>query len=252
MPKTAASPPDREPGADQVAEAAGPERLRVVTWNCHGSVGRDWRCDPERTLSVIERLQPDLLALQEVDGRSHLGRRARAFEFFAERLGGHVAEARTLRRPDRDYGHLLWSRRPIRPVAVHALPGPGIEPRAAIEIVIDRTDGGVLNVLSAHLGLSQKGRQRQSMQIAGLVAAWAGPGLVLGDFNEWRLGTVHRVLSSRLPHHAAPRSWPSLMPLARMDRIYLSSGLLPKRAFLDEEAAKASDHLPLVADLMLR
>ena len=109
-----------------------------------------------------------------------------------------------------------------------------------------------LNVLAAHLGLSPKGRRHQSARLAEIAGSWDGPGLVLGDFNEWRLGAVHRILSARMPGHAVPRSWPSLMPLARMDRIYHTPGMTLDSVFLDAQAGGASDHLPLVADLTLR
>ncbi|MBC8130195.1 MAG: endonuclease/exonuclease/phosphatase family protein, partial [Rhizobiaceae bacterium] len=98
-----------------------PAPLRIVSWNVHGCVGADWRCDPLRTFAVIAALKPDILALQEIDGRTHLRRHSRAFETFAERLGGHRVEARLVRKPDRDYGHLLWSRWPLAQASVRRL-----------------------------------------------------------------------------------------------------------------------------------
>jgi endonuclease/exonuclease/phosphatase family metal-dependent hydrolase len=53
----------------RAGEVAG--RLVVASYNIHGCVGRDGRRDVARVARVIERLDADIIALQEVD----LGRR---------------------------------------------------------------------------------------------------------------------------------------------------------------------------------
>ncbi|MEF2552070.1 endonuclease/exonuclease/phosphatase family protein [Aurantimonas sp. A2-1-M11] len=241
----AASPPDRDRAPGAV--------LRAVTWNCHGAVGADRRCDPARTLATIARMQPDILALQEVDGRSHLGRRRRAFEFLSAGLteadGGHIVEARTVRRTDRDYGHLLWSRWPVVSATVHALPEPGFEARAAIEAVL-ATPAGRLRVLTFHLGLLPRQRRAQARFLAERVDAADEPVLAMGDGNDLRLGgSLHTCLAPRLPVHVAPRSFPGRWPLMRLDRIYASAGFLLAAHRVDAPSGPASDHRAVVADL---
>ncbi|MEX6507340.1 endonuclease/exonuclease/phosphatase family protein [Jiella sp. M17.18] len=243
MPPTAASLPEQDHLHDPI---------RIVTWNCHGSVGSDRRCRPERIVEHVRRLDPDVLALQEVDGRAHFGRRPGAFRFFAEAFGGHVVEARTTGEGDRAYGHLLWSRVPLVGGEVHRLPGPGLEPRAAIAARL-ATPAGPLGLIAAHFGLSPRGRRRQAGFIAARVTAAEAdmPMLILGDFNEWARGPVHRTLAAVLPEHAAPRSWPSRWPLARMDRIYLRGEGASLTVCVDRQADGASDHLPVVVELRL-
>ncbi|UIJ70924.1 endonuclease/exonuclease/phosphatase family protein [Aurantimonas sp. HBX-1] len=224
-------------------------RLRIVSWNCHGAIGRDGRCDPERTLAVIAALDPDILALQEVDGRSHLGRRPLAFEFFAARLGGHLVEARTVLRERRDYGHLLWSRDEVLDSRVHALPG-GVEPRAAVDARC-RTALGPVRVIATHLGLGPATRRAQARFVASAIGPEDGHVVALGDFNEWRRGgAVDAVLSDRLPVRVSERSWPARWPLVHLDRLYASSGLRATVRAAPAWIAAASDHLPLVVDLL--
>ena len=180
---------------------------------------------------MITRLQPDILALQEVDGRAHLGRRERAFEWFTERLGPHICEARTVPRANRDYGHLLWSRWPFHSCEISTLPGKGLEPRMAIEVAIE-TPGGSITVLAAHLGLSPVARKAQAEFLAARAAASSYPTLMLGDTNAWRLsGSVDDALRTVLPVAATPRSFPAWWPLARMDRIYAGKGWVLERCF---------------------
>lgn len=230
--------------------------MRIVSWNIHGSVGGDRRCDPGRILAHLRALNPDILALQEVDGRTHFGRQAGAFEFFAAALGGYRVEARMVQRPGRDYGHILWSRWPIAAETVHRLPGGRIEPRGVIDAVI-AAPAGALRVLSTHFGLWPGDRRRQASWVAGMVAsegvaAVGPPTIALGDFNEWRTsGAVHQALSAVLPVSANPVTWPSRRPFVRMDRLYASEGVVLSATTTATEAAGASDHLPLVIDLIL-
>ena len=221
--------------------------VRLATWNIHGFVGRGWRPDPERTLRVIAALRADVLALQEVDGRTHLGRRPHAFETLREALGGHVAEARLFGPPGQEYGHMLWSRWPIRRAQVHLLPGPGREPRAAIDALVD-APGRPLRVLAVHLGLRARGRRNQAEALAALV----NPGeasVLMGDLNEWRAdGPVHRELEPAWPAALRPPTFPARRPLLPMDRIHASAGAVLRRLDPPAEAASASDHLPLAAE----
>ncbi len=227
--------------------------IRAVTWNCHGSIGADRRCDPDRTLATIARLGPDILALQEVDGRSHLGRRQRAFETLGQELlktaGSQIVEARTVPREDRDYGHLLWSRWPIVSATIHALPEPGVEPRAAIEAVI-AAPSGHLRVLAFHLGLLRRQRRAQAQFLAERVDARDVPTLAMGDGNDLRLGgALHGALAPRLPVHTAPRSFPARWPMLRLDRIYASEGFSLVTHGPGHASRPASDHLAVTADL---
>lgn len=247
-------------------EAARPNGhvLRIMSWNCHGAVGEARKPEPDRVMDEIARLRPDILALQEVDGRSYLGRQKRAFEFFAGRLpellsptgrpgDRHLVEARTIRRKDQDHGHILWSRFPIRTADVVRLPGPMIEDRLLIDAVI-ATPLGALRVFSSHFALFPPTRLRQARAIVERIGLDRQmPTVALGDLNEWSpTGWVHRALSGALPNAYAPKSWPSKRPRVALDRLYASSDIELVSGWTDAEAGRASDHRPIVVELMLR
>lgn len=220
--------------------------LRVATWNLHGFVGEGRRPDFERTLRLIEVIDADVLALQEVDARTHIGREPFAFERLREALGGHIVEARLFGPPGRDYGHLLWSRHPIERAEVRRLPGPGFEPRAVIDAVV-QTPLGTVRCLATHFGLRPAARRRQAAFLGGLVRP-AEVTVALGDFNEWRAsGAVDRALRAVLPQVVQPASWPARRPIVPMDRLYVGDQLAIASGGAFREAAPASDHLPVVA-----
>ncbi|KTQ97753.1 hypothetical protein NS226_03665 [Aureimonas ureilytica] len=222
--------------------------IRIATWNIHGFFGEGRRPDFERTIRCIRAMDADILALQEVDGRTHLRREPFAFERLAEALGDHFAPAPLFGRTGREYGHALWSRFPLADVAIQRLPGPGFEPRAVIDARA-QTPLGPLRLLSLHLGLRPAARRAQADAVAALVEPGEAS-VVLGDFNEWRSGgPVDRCLRRVLPEVAHPPSWPARRPLVPMDRLYASRTLRLSDIRAWTEAAPASDHLPVVATL---
>lgn len=224
--------------------------MRVATWNLHGFKGRGRRPDPERSLRVVRALGADIVALQEVDGRARLGRLPHPFETLRDGLGGHLAEARLFGAPGRDYGQALWSRWPILRAEVRMLPGPGFEPRAAIDARIETPDGPV-RVIAAHFGLGMRARRNQAGDLAAIVRA-GEPTVLMGDLNEWHpAGTVDRLLRAALPAVLQAPTFPARWPVARLDRIYASAGAELRRIDAPVEAALASDHRPLVAELRM-
>lgn len=43
---------------------------RIVTWNVHRCVGSDRRLDVDRIAAALAQLNPDIVALQELDART--------------------------------------------------------------------------------------------------------------------------------------------------------------------------------------
>ena len=225
--------------------AAAHGRIRVLTWNVHSCIGTDGRFDPERVKSIIRTIDPDVAALQEVDSRRDL---TDGFDLLGDTLGSHSAEVRTVRTPDRDYGHMLLSRFRIGSWTHHDLSYAGREPRSVIEARVE-TDAGPVSFLAAHLGLSYGERRQQARTIAALAEADGLPTVILGDFNEpTGNGTAGRMLG-RLFHSVGRRAtFPSRWPLLPLDRIWFESSLALIDAGVHRLAPTASDHLPLWAD----
>lgn len=225
--------------------------MRVMTWNIHGGVGVDRRFDLDRVVAVVRRHDPEVLALQEVGslqpGRPASGAAAR----LADALGVHMASSTLITAADGDYGHLVLSRWPLADTQIHDVSVTGREPRAAIETTA-RIGGRRIRLVAAHLGLSLGERRRQAAHLAAIVDASPGGTVVLGDFNDYlRHGSVQRQLAERLPARTRHRTYPSVMPLLALDRIYCRDPAMLVRSWTDRAAWRASDHLPLVAELAL-
>ena len=221
------------------------DTIRIMTWNVHGTFNLNPDFDLDGVCSVIEKWSPDVVALQEVDSR---GRSDDVFGRLADSVGEHRVEARSIVTQDGDYGQVLLSRWPfaaepeVTDVSYHER-----EPRRAISARIGFPIGEV-TVVATHLGLSIHERYAQAQAVAALVdTPWT---IVAGDFNDWFwVNSVRGVLASRCPVRTRLRTFPSRLPLLRLDRIYATPRARIVRAWTDRAARSCSDHLPVLADI---
>jgi endonuclease/exonuclease/phosphatase family metal-dependent hydrolase len=219
-----------------------------MTWNIHGSFGRNPRFDLTRVVDLIRSWDPDIVALQEVDSRRALAAGTNPFEFLPGAIGLYGIGAKSLTTKDGDYGQMLISRWPFRSHEVHDISFPEREPRRAIRADVD-TPAGPLRVVATHLGLSGHERRGQARALLGL-ADGDQPAVVIGDFNDWFWpGSVRAALSAALRGHTRYRTFPSSFPLFGLDCIYCRPAKALVASFVDRAARSLSDHLPVIADL---
>lgn len=229
-----------------------PSRLRIVSYNVHACVGRDGRFMPQRIADVLESLDADIVALQEVEDRPFRGKPVS--EFLGSRLGMHAYRGVTLRRRDADYGNLLLSRHKARVDVLHDISVPGGEPRGCIEVDVEIGDLHV-RVFATHLGLRARERLRQIEALApALERSDADLKILAGDINEWRpASSALRALHAIFDPVRARRTFPSYLPAFGLDRILVSpkEAIAKHRTVTTAESRVASDHLPLVCDIRM-
>lgn len=171
-------------GAAHAAEPAA-AGMSVVTFNLHHD-REDW---PERRRVIqreLERLQPDVIALQEVIQRPHVRNQA---AWLARKLGYEYLFVST-DPPGRfkRYGNALLTRRPVLARNEHLLV-PLTDYRTVGHLRID-VDGQAMNVYATHLNerSDDTGKRIRGEQIADLLAFVARtaddlPVVIAGDFN---------------------------------------------------------------------
>lgn len=228
-------------------------QLRIVSYNVHACIGRDGRFMPERIADVVEPLEADFLVLQEVEDRPFAG--TTVSEFLGSRLGMHAYRGITLRRQDADYGNLLLSKYQARVHVLHDISVAGGEPRGCVEADYDIDDLHV-RLFATHLGLRARERLQQVERLApALRRDDADLRILAGDINEWRpAGRVLRALHRIFEPAPRRRTFPSHLPAIALDRILVSPrrALTELRTVVTAECRVASDHLPLVCDIMLQ
>ena len=170
------------------SNAAEPIRLRVLSYNIHHAEGIDRKLDLERIAGVIRSVEPDLVALQEVDQKvkrtqvvdqsgelAKLTRLQVVFGANIELQGGH-------------YGNAVLSRFPVSRHENHLLPNiDESEQRGVIEAEIKIPDLDMsLLLLATHLDYRADERERlASAKVINELAAQHPnqPALLAGDLN---------------------------------------------------------------------
>jgi endonuclease/exonuclease/phosphatase family metal-dependent hydrolase len=220
-----------------------------MTWNIHGAMGRNPRFDLALTVDLIQRHNPDIVALQEIDSRRPVTGPGNPFEVLQSALGKYGVGAKTIITADGEYGQALFSRWPLRSSDVRDISYPEREPRRAIRGEIE-TPGGMLRIIATHLGLSSGERRSQVRTLLDMIDGPAMTTVVLGDFNDWLwAGSVRKALSRSLPGRTRHRTFPSIWPLFHLDRIYCRPREALVHGYIDRSARGISDHLPVIADV---
>jgi endonuclease/exonuclease/phosphatase family metal-dependent hydrolase len=222
----------------------GNSTVRVMTWNIHGAVGRNLA----RVIQLIQRTRPDIVALQEIDSRRRPAK-GEPFAMLREVLGTHRVEARSITTADGDYGQMLISRWRMTATEVHDISYPEREPRCAIKSETD-APAGPLQVVATHLGLSIRERHSQAKALLDIAGDTPIATIIVGDFNDWFwVGSVRKALARELPGRTRYRTFPSMCPLLRLDRIYCRPADALVASFIDALGWRLSDHIPVVADI---
>lgn len=205
--------------------------IRVVSYNIHKGRslgGRD--ALPDLRLG-LHGLRPDVLFLQEVQGRNELhGALHAQHESLAAALRMEVAYGCNAVRSRTDHGNALLSRYPILSAENEDISDHRLEQRGLLHGVI-RKDGHEIHCFVVHLGLFGGGRERQILQIMERINRVVPPGapvLIAGDFNDWKdrlaplfvrqLGMVEVFAQAPLTHGEVPRLRESVRWLGGMLR----------------------------------
>jgi endonuclease/exonuclease/phosphatase family metal-dependent hydrolase len=266
-----------------VKPAPGPDQppipVRLVTFNTHHGVGEDSKHDLPRLAQVLASVDADVICLQEVD--RHFGDRSEDVDqalLLSRALDMQLAWGPAIDEPRgsggdpvdpsrRQYGNALLSRLPVLVSDVHPLPGGG-EPRSALRTMIE-LDGGTLWVTNTHL--SSGNPERRAGQVAALARLHTGSmeaGVLVGDFNarpdapelaplRGRFADSWELAGDR-DDQAGWRFWqrdeglthPAHSPHRRIDQVWVSPGITVAAARV-LDARGASDHLPLMVDLLV-
>lgn len=262
-------------------------KLRIATWNIHKGVSTiGTRPRVHGIKQAITAMAPDILFLQEVQGRHdllalrHAGKwPVQAQHEFLAGNTHHVAYGMNAVYDHGHHGNALLSCFPIESSFNHDVSDHAFESRGILHCVLHL--GNIpAHCYVVHLGLFAGSRMRQTealIEAVTLTAPSDAPLLIAGDFNDWTnalsktlceclrvtevfdqdlssrsFGTYLRRLSGRGPKKAPARTFPAAMPVLQLDRIYARGFDIHSAQVLHGASwARLSDHAPIVAELSL-
>lgn len=212
--------------------------LKIATYNIHKGFSQfNRRVVLHELRERLRELDADILFLQEVQGE-HAGHVQRhtdyppgpQHEFLAAEFWAHHAYGMNAIYDEGHHGNAILSRFPILQAINTDVSAHRFESRGLLHCEVDI--GGLhVHCLCAHFGLFAKGKRVQLRALVEYVLSEIpidAPLLIAGDFNDWRnqlsltLANELRVQDVFDLHMGKPaRSFPSRVPLFRLDRIYV-------------------------------
>ncbi|MFE6764443.1 endonuclease/exonuclease/phosphatase family protein [Streptomyces sp. NPDC057689] len=264
------------PPATAAGHGPGPSvPLRVATYNIHAGAGMDNVFDLDRQVAALRALDADVIGLQEVDVRwgdrsewrdlaAELGRRLRMHVSFAPIYSlDPVAPGD----PRREFGVAVLSRYRIVSAENHDLtrlstqdPNPVPAPAPGFGEVVLKVRGLPVHVYATHLDyradpsvrVAQVADTRRIMAEDQRAERRPVRQILLGDFNAPptapELAPLWKELTDIEP--GGP-TYPAQDPVQRIDYVAVSKDTVRVRGAAVAETL-ASDHRPVVADLLLR
>lgn len=209
---------------------------------------------PARILDVLGEIEADVIALQEVDRR--FGTRTSTLTAEAlDEAGWHYRSVSDAAPSLGWHGNAIIASKKVEIEAVVPITLPAFEPRGAVAALL-RFNGVAFAAIGLHLGLLGRHRDQQINAILGYAdQELKRPTIIMGDTNEWRgkAAGFARIAQSHIVVPPMPTFHTSL-PVLALDRIIVTPEFEPVAHGVHASALakRASDHLPLWADLVLK
>lgn len=252
----------------QTNTAQLPRQLRVASYNIQHGVGMDQKLDYKRIADVLENINPDVVAVQEVDSMTHRTNNTYSLGEIADHMRYYASFSPAISFDGGKYGIGILSRkRPIR-IEQHALPGR----EEARTLLVAEFDDYVF--AATHLSLTEADLMASASIIENIAKKCSKPFIIAGDLNALPDSPFIKQLEKNFHIcNNKGKSWPADNPRECLDYIavYKSYGDVRRpgpaekgweqyRPYVGEPAVTlhsevvntlASDHRPIFADIVL-
>ncbi len=240
----------------------GKEKIKLVTLN----IQKGWSLGKrKKTLSQIKNCIVDLgatvVCLQEVAGITPALEKQSQFEFLADGIWSHYAYGKNAVYSRGHHGNAILSKLPFVSYENYDISNHRLERRGILKGVMNLPNNRLRNlyVMTVHLDLTAWGRHRQIKKLCKMIEQSVPPQaplIVCGDFNDWqeklssyifeRVG-MSEAYKDKTGEHA--RTFPTFLPLLKLDRIYYRNLNLLQAYRLDSPKwHQLSDHLGLCVE----
>ncbi len=246
--------------------------LKVLSYNVH----KGFALGPQKfTLhsirDAIRDSGADICFLQEVVGENQILQKTignwpteSQFEFLADTVWSHYSYGKNAVFPERHHGNAILSKFPI--ISEHNLniSTNRFEQRGLLHCKIHIPGKNLeLDLFNTHLNLMHGSRLKQIQMISermGSLLKAEDPLILAGDFNDWShkltatLEKSQKLKECFQEAYGKPaRTFPSLLPVAPLDRIYYRHLKVANQKVFDQNPwPNLSDHLPLYAEFDLK
>ena len=230
-----------------------PEAVKFMSYNIQGHAASRRPDFLPKLAEVIASVNPDIVGLQEVHCRTHVGPDDQA-EVLGSLTGLNVSFGRSCGMGGGDYGNAVLTRGTFKSTFTHPLPGSG-EPRSLLQADIS-LNGSDVTFFVTHLAawgrLLRVARMRQVAELGDITARGSLPHILVGDFNVPPGAEEIRTLLSHGHLHVIGDPRESTFPMTRQRLDYIFADPRWETLSTDVVRRGPSDHWPIVAELNLR
>lgn len=224
---------------------------RLMTYNIHHARGMDNVVNTERIGKLILEINPEVVALQEVDSVAARSGSINTMADLADQTGMYASFSASIPLEGGKYGNGMLTKE--KPLSSHKISLLGAsEARSALVVELDK-----YVVICTHLSLSEE-EQAQSVALLSAEAdKYSKPVFLLGDLNAHPQSEVMKAFSTDWQVLSNPRemTFPSEKPEETLDYVL---GYKPKGQTYAKFQSRvinepvASDHRPLFVDVRLK
>lgn len=239
-------------------ELRAPTKVTVLTYNIYHGEDANGNSNLDAVARIINSLEPDLVALQEVDNKTT---RVKGLDLTAElsqRTGTRGIFGKAMDYAGGQYGEAVLCCHPVVEIKNNSLPHTSeAEPRAALEVHVELSTRERIVFVGTHLDhlRDQKNRMMQTSQIMRLYENYDLPIILAGDLNTVPGSDPINLLCQEWTYadQVDPRpTFPAIRPNRKIDYVMYKPKcrwrVLETRV-IDEKVA--SDHCPVFVILEL-
>ena len=245
---------------------------RVATYNIAAGAN-NFKVDLKLTANAIKKINPDIIALQEVDRNTERSGKIDQIKILSELTGYNYVYGKTIDFQGGEYGVAVLSKYPIVSHEIIRLPYTDTltkkeeEPRIALVTKVDVPGFEVpVTFINTHLDWHKDPniRLQQVRAINEATADIRGIKILAGDFNDTLNSAVGKEMESYwttvFDGKTDHRTWPAINPEVAIDLIFLSNAQVWKveKVYVpntgtekDADWKTVSDHIPVIVDLKL-
>lgn len=231
-------------------EPKEPNSLRIMSYNVRNGMGMDDVTDYQRVADVINRVNPDVVAVQELDSMTKRSQGVFVLKELADRTLKHWTYAPAIDFQGGKYGIGVLSKE--KPLGYKMIPLPGREESRMLLIV----EFEKYVFACSHFSLTKEDQELSVPIIFDAIKDIEKPFFLAGDMNSLYESSAQISLREkfRTLNDHKENTFPAVNPNICIDYIYgyekgNNYSILKRQVLFDEQAA--SDHLPLFVDVRL-
>lgn len=232
-------------------DKAEPELIKILSYNVKNCIGMDGVVNYRRVADVIKRVNPDIVALQELDSATQRSKGIVVLSELAGMTGMYQTYGASIDYQGGKYGIGILTKE--KPVSWKRIPLPGKEePRSLLIVELDK-----IVIACTHFSLTEDDRLSSANKVSAAFKNYSKPVFLAGDLNALPESTVIKNIENfwSILNNTSVPTIPSNNPNRCIDYILglKNPGIIYSTLkTLVEQEPVASDHLPVWVEVEIK